>query len=247
MARRFIIVPEGTFTDVSDWESVELVPDELPASLYLDFDPSQGSTLTKDGSDYVSSWRSALGSEDLNVAASGSSFPKWVASGLGGYPVIDCNDGGLRSIYSSADVLHDLATGYGWAMVVEASASSSALWATSTSGTASASAFVSSNRVWRNASSETVTLGTGLLSAGFHVLVGSYNPTGHALNYWQDGEKLGGFTSAGAPTSSRKLLLGWNTVFSARVKYARVMWFNATLSDQQAATVGRILAQQYGL
>lgn len=247
MARRFIIVPSDTFSNTADWETVALEPDELPASLYLDFDPNEAATLTKDGSDFVSSWRNTMGAEDLNTAASGSNWPKWVSGGVNGYPIIDCNDGATRSIYSSADVLHDLATGYGFALVLEATLGSSVLFATSAAGTGFTSMFQTTNRIWRNTSAESVTVGTGLLAAGYHVLVGSYNPTGHALNFWQDGTKLGGFTSAGTPATARKLALGWNTVFTARVKYARVMFFNATLTDQQAATVSRILQERYDI
>jgi len=245
---RFVLVPDGTFTDPSPFEDIELVPVEFPTSRYLDFDPADLSTITKDGSNNVSNWKNVLGAQALNTPAVAANFPLWTPADINGLPSMDLNNGGTKNLYSSADILHNLTAGYSFAMVFNLPVTGSfALWSTSTASSGFTSVFYNTGNVtWRQNGAESLLYGAFAANT-WKIFIGTYNPTGRVCKLWDNHTLINTLTSAGDPTSARKLLLGWNTVLVSRVKVARFIEFNATLSETEVAVVREILGDTYGI
>jgi hypothetical protein len=244
---RFIIVPAGTFTDPSGFEDVGLVPLTFPPSLYLDFDPNVAGSIVKDGSNNVTKWTNTLGTQALDTPGVASAYPLWTASDLNGLPSIDINNGATKALWSSADILHNLSLGYSFAAVFNAPVMTSVSIFNS-SGIASnvTSAFYSAALTWRNNGSESLNFGA-LPGGTWLIITGTYNATGNVCKVWNSGTLINTLNSAGAPTASRKLSLGWNTVFNARIKFARFQFYNTTLSPAEQDVVRDILAAKYAL
>ena len=245
MSSRFIIIPDGLVT-ATDLETVLLTPDEMPSSLYLDFDADILAKLTKDGSDNVSAWVNALGGDSL-VQATGNNQPLWEAAQANGKAALKFRNTPAHNYIGMGSGLHDLATGYAWFAVFKIPATDARiLFCTSNSVSSNTSLILNGtvNAASRHNSEFLLNIPTNL--GVWQLLMGRYDGT-TIYGSLNDGAEVS--SAIGAPSAARGFYLGYNGVLTGpgNMQIARCGWFNTDLDSTERATVKRILNDSYEL
>lgn len=242
MSSKFLVMPAGSFTGT--YETVSLVPDVLPSSLTHDFDATDASSLTYDGSNKVSQWDNQVSATPL--ASSGDFRPLYVADQLDfGAVKFEASP---QANYIGADALtHTLSTGYSVAIVVsQPTAATGVLWASDLASNVHPCMFVQSGTARVRHTTDS-TLPTTLPLAQLNIIVVSYDPNTGTVAYYMNGAAVSGSpASIVAPGAYNGIWFGkMGSVTSTNIFLHRFLMFNATLSSGDIAKVNRILNNQF--
>lgn len=242
MSSKFLVMPAGSFTGT--YETVSLVPDVLPDSLTHDFDATDASSLTYDGSNKVSAWANQIGATPL--AASGDFRPLYVEDQYG-FGAVKFETTPAANYIGADAITHTLSTGYCVAFVAsQPTAATGVFWVADVLSNNRPCSWVQSGTIRVRHTTDTILATTFPLAQINIILINYDSVTGEVAMYINGTAVTGSPDPIAVPGAYNGIWFGkMNTVTSSNIFMHRFLMFNQTLSSGDIAKTNRILNNQF--
>lgn len=242
MSSKFLVMPAGSFTGT--YETISLVPDVLPSTLTHDFDATDTSSLTYDGSNKISAWADQVGANPLTAA--GNDRPLFVAS-YAGFPAVKLEATPALNYIGASSITHDIRTGYTVAAVFSSpTTANGVLWSAAVDSTNRPSILINANTLRVRHTTENLLTSSFPTAAPVIVLL-TYNSGAGTVSFYVNGSLVSGSPAAiSAPGDYRNIFSGKISTFGSSVLHMhRLLFFNANMGTGDIAKVNRILNNQF--